>query len=376
MMKLIKTPNTITFSGESFIAHSEKMSANDALMNNLRGRAEKIMLGDLPTVTDRKIKAVSGNIHDYCSMGPYWWPNPNTENGLPYIRRDGEKNPETEGGSTFWSLFHDVFALTLAAYYLDEIKYAERAIDYIRSWYLDPETYCTPHLEYGQSIPGICNGRGIGLIDTCQSHEFFDAVAILDAMGAVPQDVMLGLKEWYNKFLNWMLTSETGIDEDRARNNHGTWYDVQIGATALFLDRPVLANRTITLAYERRILKHIDEEGKQPEELARTKGMHYSLYNLHAMLLIAKMSKKAGCKLDMWNSPRENGSPALKSAIDYITQFSDSLEGFPYKEISGKPAQDDCARIMMLANAYYPEAGYEEKASKYFKDTQIWRLIP
>jgi hypothetical protein len=28
------------------------------------------------------------------SLAPYWWPDPKSPNGLPYIRRDGERNPE------------------------------------------------------------------------------------------------------------------------------------------------------------------------------------------------------------------------------------------------------------------------------------------
>jgi hypothetical protein len=27
-------------------------------------------------------------------MAPYYWPNPNTKDGLPYIVKDGERNPE------------------------------------------------------------------------------------------------------------------------------------------------------------------------------------------------------------------------------------------------------------------------------------------
>ena len=38
----------------------------------------------------------SGNKHDYMSLAPYWWPNPKTANGLPYIRKDGEINPEVK----------------------------------------------------------------------------------------------------------------------------------------------------------------------------------------------------------------------------------------------------------------------------------------
>ncbi len=376
MIRLLKTPDTYTFNGAEFLSHSEKMITDTRLLDFLKNKAEKLMKRELPTVLDRKALAASGDPHDYCSMGIYWWPNPDTENGLPYICKDGIVNPDINQGSSFWGVFHDVYALTLAAYYLNESKYAEKAVDFIRSWYIDPETCCNPHLKYGQSIPGICDGRGIGLIDTCQSHELFDCVAILDAMGMMPSDVLNGLKAWYNEFLDWMLTSEIAIDEDRTLNNHGTWYDVQIGVTALFLNRPSLAERTLSLSYERRILKQIDSEGKQPRELARTKGMRYSLYNLHAMLLLARLAEKTQSKFDIWHAERENGSLALRSAIDYITQFSDSLEGFPYQEISGEPDQDDCVRVMLMADKYYPERRYAEKASKYFTESQIWRLVP
>lgn len=46
------------------------------------------LLGE-PTlkVTAQKLKAPSGNPHDYTSMGPYWWPNPDTPDGLPYVLR-------------------------------------------------------------------------------------------------------------------------------------------------------------------------------------------------------------------------------------------------------------------------------------------------
>ena len=49
------------------------------------------------SVMDKKRVPPSGDKHDYLSMGPYWWPDPSKPNGLPYIRRDGEVNPETRG---------------------------------------------------------------------------------------------------------------------------------------------------------------------------------------------------------------------------------------------------------------------------------------
>src|SRR5258705_7934195 len=35
----------------------------------------------------------SGDKHDYMSIGPYFWPDPASSNGLPYIRHDVRRNP-------------------------------------------------------------------------------------------------------------------------------------------------------------------------------------------------------------------------------------------------------------------------------------------
>ena len=39
--------------------------------------------------------APSGSLHDYFSQGPYFWPDPASPNGLPYIAHDGKVNPES-----------------------------------------------------------------------------------------------------------------------------------------------------------------------------------------------------------------------------------------------------------------------------------------
>ena len=43
---------------------------------------------------DKTVVPPSGDKHDYMSQAPYWWPDSSKPNGLPYIRRDGERNPE------------------------------------------------------------------------------------------------------------------------------------------------------------------------------------------------------------------------------------------------------------------------------------------
>lgn len=49
---------------------------------------------------DKTLVAASGNKHDYYSFPPYWWPNPDTQDGLPYIRKDGQTNPDANSDAT------------------------------------------------------------------------------------------------------------------------------------------------------------------------------------------------------------------------------------------------------------------------------------
>ena len=55
----------------------------------LQKKKPELLAIPLQNVVDgKKLVAPSGDKHDYISVGTYWWPNPDTSDGLPYIRRD------------------------------------------------------------------------------------------------------------------------------------------------------------------------------------------------------------------------------------------------------------------------------------------------
>src|SRR5271154_1597065 len=56
--------------------------------------AEKAMHEGPFSVMQKTVVPPSGDKHDYMSQAPYFWADPTKPNGLPYIRRDGEHNPE------------------------------------------------------------------------------------------------------------------------------------------------------------------------------------------------------------------------------------------------------------------------------------------
>ena len=45
-------------------------------------------------LTHTKAKYSEGGLHDFYSNGDYWWPDPDKADGLPYVRRDGQSNPD------------------------------------------------------------------------------------------------------------------------------------------------------------------------------------------------------------------------------------------------------------------------------------------
>ena len=72
---------------ESVLKSKEKMKLLEKLGNEVLEMKEY-------SVLDKEGIAPSGDKKDYVSFGTYWWPNPDTGDGLPYIVRDGELNPE------------------------------------------------------------------------------------------------------------------------------------------------------------------------------------------------------------------------------------------------------------------------------------------
>src|SRR5213078_272664 len=117
------------------------------------------------SVTDKRRTPPSGDKHDYVSMAPYWWYDSSKPNGLPYLRRDGERNPEINkitDHKNLDNLENATTSLSLAWYFTGEEKYSKKAADLLRYWFFNEATKMNSNLEYAQGIPGINNGRGIG----------------------------------------------------------------------------------------------------------------------------------------------------------------------------------------------------------------------
>ncbi|MFI6088144.1 alginate lyase family protein [Streptomyces sp. NPDC051218] len=297
-------------------------------------------LGQGPwTVVDKPKPAPGGDVHDYLSQAPYWWPTqpPTDDNpwGCPYEQRDGQRNPEVDTGTDrqdVEKVFDSTYDLTLAWYYTGKQRYAEKAASVLRTWFLDPATKMNPNLDHAQFIPCKYDGRAIGIIDFSQSYtSVVDAVAILGtgAPGWSKSD-RSAMAKWNKDFLGWLVHSEFGKQESAAQNNHGTFYDMQVAALAYATGDTALARRTVLDARARRIDPQIAGDGSQPQELARTRSWHYSTFDLVAYTRLAAIGRHVG--VDLWSHQGPDGQSLFK-AVDYLLPAATGAARWPHPEL-------------------------------------------
>ncbi|KAF9927396.1 hypothetical protein BGZ67_007539 [Mortierella alpina] len=248
--------------------------------------------------------APSGDIHDYTSLARYFYRNPDTPNGLPYVRHDGKPNPEMD---TVWDyrllrkMFRDCYYMGQAYFWTGDERYAEKTVHRVKQWFLDPETRMNPNVKYGSWIFGESLGRAQGVLDMFKVYGVFEALkAIKDskAMQAEP-NLISELQTWFRDYMVWLDSSEEAHHEMKARNNHGTYFTVQYLSILEFLGSNAEAKALAEEAKIVRVGPQIRKDGAQPYETERPISYYYSTFNLQGLILLAMQA--ASHDVDLWH---------------------------------------------------------------------------
>ena len=333
---------------------ANKDGAFTAALAKLRRDAEKVMTGEPFTIMSKERVPPSGDKHDYLTLAPYWWPDPKKADGLPYIRRDGETNPESKrdtDNATLNAMANAVETLSLAYYFTGEEKYAGRAALLLRTWFIAKETKMNPNYEYAQAVMGRNNGRGAGLIDARKFIQVVDAVGLLSESKAWTKQDQQGVQDWYRAFVKWLQTSANGKDEASARNNHGSWFAAELAAFALFIGDEALARKTVE-AVKARIAWQIEPDGQQPLELDRTRGMSYSLFNLNALLTVASIGEKVG--VDLWSYQTTDGR-SIRKALENLAPFALGEKEWTHQQIIKWSPEEYFTMVRRAASKFQDE---------------------
>ena len=87
--------------------------------------------------------------------------------------------------------------------------------------------------------------------------------------------------------------------EERAENNHGSWYAAQRASYALFAGKENIAKEILAGARVR-IGEQFDADGNQAAELKRTLSLHYCVFNITALSRLACVGDEIG--EDLWDT--------------------------------------------------------------------------
>ena len=282
--------------------------------------AERALSAAPLTITAYPAKLSEGGRNDFYSNGDYWWPDPAKLDGLPYIRRDGQTNPENFAQHRHaLNTFRDQVAALAAAYRLTrEEKYAAQAVRLLDVFLLDPATRMNPHLKFAQAIPGRNPGRGIGIIDTLHLIEIPPSIAALRGSRALTGDREAGLRRWFGDYQDWMLSSPNGQEEANEKNNHAVAFWLQVAVFADFTgDAAALAE--CRARFTRKFIgTQMAMDGGFPLELARTKPYAYSLFQLDNLSTLGWVLSDAGT--DFWRYTLPDGR-GLARGVEFMTPF-------------------------------------------------------
>jgi len=355
-------PCVFSLDPHQLVLTKARLATNDAALlpalGRLRREADKALKAAPGSVMDKAKTPPSGDKHDYLSLAPYSWPDPAKPDGLPWINRDGQVNPDSRVGTdheALSKLCSQVDALALAYYLTGLEPYAAKAATLLQVWFLAPATKMNPHLEFAQGVPGRSTGRGTGIIDTVQVIKLTDAVGLLAGAKAWTPEAQRGMQDWFRAYLHWLLTSKHGRDEAKATNNHGSWYLAQTAACALFTGDTAQARQQVELG-RARIASQIEPDGRQPLELKRTKSYGYTLFNLEALFTLAELGRRVD--VDLFHYRTADGR-SLRAALDYAAPYLDPAKRWPGQQIH-EVHQPDAALAALLRRAatLYPDGSF------------------
>ncbi|HXC01220.1 MAG TPA: alginate lyase family protein [Opitutaceae bacterium] len=336
--------------------------------------AHQALLSVPGSVMDKSKVAASGDMHDYFSFGPYWWPDPNKPDGLPYIKYDGYTYPKCKIGTdaiAFTRLLNDTEALAYAYYFTGRADYADKASELIRVWFLNPATAMNPNANYAQAVPGVANGRFEGEIELRGLTRIADAVALIDASPAWTKNDRRAFRCWLESYYAWLTHAKLPSEATSEENNHESWHDVQVVHFAIVLGKTDYARTFLQQEFPRLLAMQVAGTGEQRHELVRKDSLGYSLFNLEALFRLATLGEYMG--VDCWKfTTKDHGN--LNSALDYLAPYTDPENRWPIDEVS-PTNRDRLLPLLVQANAHQKSQTYQDLLDIFY-DTgpDFWRL--
>ena len=348
---------------------------NDPTLRNsigqLLSQAGSFISKSPASVIEKDEIPASGNKHDFFSLAPYRWPDPDKPNGLPYINIDGRLNPEVfsiPDKKNMDDMVYRVKILSLAYYLTENPEYASKAAELIRVWFLNNSTAMNPNMQYAEVVRGEDNNNGTmrGILHGKYLPEVIGAIRLIQHSPSWSEQDQQGMERWFSRYLDWLLYSDHGKEENRQRNNHGTWYRVQASSIALFLNKTDIFNSLLEDVWNDLIARQIGPDGSLVFETDRKNSLDYSTFNVLGLFRLASLGERLG--IDLWNR-KTTGGAGLQETLDYLLPSLLNKETWPHSQIK-LVDRKNMVDLLCRAAIHYQNQSYIQ-ACKSASDKEI-----
>jgi hypothetical protein len=324
--------SSLLFDVKQLVQNGSSIPTVQASLEELLLQANLFVSLRATSVVEKKEVPPSGDKHHFLSLAPYRWPDTSKPNGLPYVNRDGRVNPEVYSipdKKNMDDLVYRVKILSLAYHLTDNPRYASKAAELLRVWFLNNSTYMHPNLQHAEMVRGENNGTMRGILHGKYLPEVIGSIKLLQQSPSWSKQDQEGIELWFSRYLDWLLYSDHGKEERRGNNNHATWYGVQVSAIALFLNKTHFA-KSILQDAKNLIEQHIEPDGSLRREIIRRNSFDYSIFELLGLFRLASLGERFG--IDLWNHKTPKGA-GLQTALDYLLPSILGEELWPHSQI-------------------------------------------
>ncbi|MCF6264896.1 MAG: alginate lyase family protein, partial [Xanthomonadales bacterium] len=276
--------------------------------------------------------------------------------------RDGDINPyqDRDDYTSAIKLSKAMRSLGLAYVFTNDSEYAEKAIELINTWAVNPSTRMRPGERSGQggiielyiTIPGLFYGA-----DLIWNYPEWDPVEKSDFM------------DWAEDYAGYIRSRSEGL------NNFANWRLVLLASAGALLDNNTWLNYVET-EWKGLLQFQMNPEsstlaGIMGEEYGRDNGLSYSTYAINAMIQSAEILRHRDVNLFDYQDSNGRG---IELALDFITQYVITPADWPYKQERALAARDSTA-MYELAYSHYQKQSYLDAINRWGRPMEEIRIM-
>ncbi|KAG2196801.1 hypothetical protein INT47_002728 [Mucor saturninus] len=264
--------------------------------------------------------------------------------------------------------------------------------------FLSDQGYYFPSLSrISHVVPKYSNNRILNTSDLTKTDvsSLLDCMRILRHMQALTHKEYIDLQAITAEFLEYLVTSPTGIHLAQMTDHRGVLYDLQVTAMAAFTDDVRLFLRVANRC-RMRIGKQFKQDGTQPFEESSTRGrllssstsevdpkmewralLHYETLNLQYWTLLTRGIQNAGIAKDIWHYTAANEGQISHSVVAHLKKYSDALPTLTAGDAAFVKSRLQPLAYMAQAafsHSHYAQVPIDERVQKSTEKDRLWMV--